>query len=49
MFDAHNFLPLSSAVAGGTVARVGGSLRMIGVPGMAHPTAPLPIYRRSLR
>ena len=49
MFDARNSLPLSSAVAGGTVARVGGSLRMIGVPGMAHPTASFPIYRGSLR
>ena len=49
MFDACNFLPLSSAVADETTARVGGSLRMIGVPGMAHPTASFPIYRGSLR
>jgi hypothetical protein len=49
MFDTRNSIPLSSAVAGGAVARVGGSLRVIGVPGMAHPTASLPIYRGSLR
>jgi len=49
MFDARNSLPLSSAVAGGTAARVCGSLRMIGVPRMAHPTASFPIYRGSLR
>jgi hypothetical protein len=49
MFDVRNFPPLSSAVAGETGARVGGSLRMIGVPGMAHRTASLPIYRGNLR
>ena len=49
MFDARNSLPLSSAVAGGTVARVGGSRRMIGGPRMAHPTASFPICRGSLR
>jgi hypothetical protein len=49
MFDARNSIPLSSAVAGETVARVGGSLRVIGVPGMAHRTASFPIYRGSLR
>ena len=49
MFDARNFLPLSSAVAGETVARVSGSVRVIGVPGMAHRTASFPIYRGNLR
>jgi hypothetical protein len=49
MFDARNFLPFSSAVAGETAVRVGGSLRVIGVPGMAHRTASFPIYRGSLR
>ena len=49
MFDARNFLPLSSAVAGETAASVGGSLRVIGVPGMAHRTASFPIYRGKLR
>ena len=49
MFDARNFIPLSSAVAGETAVRVGGSLRVIGVPGMAHRTASFPIYRGNLR
>ena len=49
MFDARNFLPLSSAIAGGTGTRVGGSLLSIGVPDMAHRTAPFPIYRGILR
>jgi hypothetical protein len=49
MFDARNFLPLSSAVAGETVTRVGGRLLTIGVPGMAHRTASSPIYRGVLR
>ena len=49
MFDARNFLPLSSAVAGETVTRVGGSLLTIGVPDMAHRTASFPIYRGVLR
>ncbi len=49
MFDARNFLPLSSAVAGETGTRVGGSLLTIGVPDMAHRTAPFPIYRGVLR
>ena len=49
MFDARNFLPLSSAVAGETAARVSGSLRVIGVPGMAHRTASFPNYRGVLR
>ena len=49
MSDARNLLPLSSAVAGGTGVRVGGSLRVIGVPGMAQRIASFPIYRGSLR
>ena len=49
MFDARKFFPFSSAVAGGTAARVGGSLPMKGVPGMAHRTASFPIYRGILR
>ena len=49
MFDARTFLPLSSAVAGETATRVGGSLLTIGVPSMAHRTASLPIYRGVLR
>ena len=48
MFDARNNFPLSSAVADGTAARVGGIL-IIGVPGMAHRTASFPIYRGVLR
>jgi hypothetical protein len=49
MFDAPNFLSLSSAVAGETGTRVGGRLLTIGVPGMAHRTAPFPIHRGILR
>jgi len=49
MFDACNFSPLSSAVAGETAARVGGILPIIGVPGMGHRTALFPIYRGVLR
>jgi len=49
MFDARNFIPLSSAVAGETATRVGGSLPSIGVPNMAHRTASFPIYRGVLR
>jgi hypothetical protein len=49
MFDARNFPPLSSAVAGETATRVGGSLLTIGVPNMAHRTASFPIYRGVLR
>lgn len=48
MFDTRNFIPLSPAIAGETAARVGG-LQSIGVPGMAHRTASLPIYRGVLR
>ena len=49
MFSAPNFLPLSSAIAGETVARVNGRFRVIGAPGMAHRTASFPIYRGNLR
>ena len=49
MFDARNFLPLSSALAGEAAARVDGSLPMWGVPGMAHRTASFSIYRGILR
>ena len=49
MFNARKFIPHSSAVAGETVTRVGGSLLTIGVPDMAHRTASLPIYRGVLR
>jgi hypothetical protein len=49
MFDARNFPPLSSAAAGGTGTRVGGSLLSIGVPDMAHRTASFPICRGVLR
>ena len=48
MFDARNFFPLSSAIAGGTGTRVGGLLS-IGVPDMAHRTASFPICRGVLR
>ena len=48
MIDARKILPLSSAVADETDARVGG-LPIIGVPCMAHRTAPFPIYRGNLR
>ena len=48
MFDARSFLPLSSAIAGGTGTRVGGLLS-IGVPDMAHRTASFPICRGVLR
>ena len=49
MYDARNFLPLSSAFAGATGTRVGNRLPMIGVTGMAHRTASLPMYRGILR
>jgi len=49
MFDTRKFLPLSSAIAGGTAARISGSHRAIGVPGMVHRTASLSSYRGSLR
>ena len=49
MFDARNFFPLSSAVAGETATRVGGILLTIGMPDMAHRTASFPIYRGVLR
>ena len=49
MFDARTFLQLSSAVAGETAARISGSVRVIGMPGMVHRTASFPIYRGNLR
>jgi hypothetical protein len=49
MFDARNFLPLSSAVAGETGTRIGRRLPSIGVPDMAHRTASFPICRGILR
>ena len=49
MFDARNFLPLSSAVAGATGTRVGSRLPLIGVTDMAHRTASFPMYRGILR
>ena len=45
MFNARNFSPLPAAFAGGTVARVGGSLHGMGAPDMAHRTAPFTIHR----
>ena len=45
MSNARNFIPLPSAIAAGTVARVGGSLVGIGRSDMTHPTVPFPIYR----
>jgi len=45
MYDARNPLPLTSAIAGGTVARAGGSLLGRGLPDMAHRTASFPIRR----
>jgi hypothetical protein len=45
MDDARQLPPLTSAIAGGTVARAGGSLLSTGLPGMAHRTASFPIRR----
>ena len=45
MSNARNFIPLPSAIAAGTVVRVGGSLAGTGRSDMAHPTVPFPIYR----
>ena len=45
MFDARNNFPLPTAIAGGTVTRVGGSPLGIGAPDMAHRTAPFAIHR----
>jgi hypothetical protein len=45
MSNARNFSPLPAALAGGTVARVGGGLRDLGAPDMAHRTVPFMIHR----
>jgi hypothetical protein len=48
MFNAHNSHPLTTAIAAGTVARVGGSLMSAvsdWLPGMAKRIAPHPIDR----
>lgn len=45
MFNARNLLPLTSASAGGPVARVCGSRQIEWLPGMAHRTASFPICR----
>jgi hypothetical protein len=49
MSNARNAIPLSTAFAAGTVARVGGSRPGIGTLDMAHRTASFPIYRGVLR
>jgi hypothetical protein len=49
MFNARKFIPLSSAVAGETVVRVGDSRTSWGGIDMAHRTASFPIYRDVLR
>jgi hypothetical protein len=45
MFNAHNHFPLTTAIAAGTGARVGGSLISDGLPGMAKRPSPHPIDR----
>jgi hypothetical protein len=45
MINARNFIPLSPALAAGTVTRVGGSLLSIGAPDMAHRAVSFPICR----
>ena len=45
MFNAHNSHPLTTAIAAGTVARVGGSLMSDWLPGIAKRIAPHPIDR----
>jgi hypothetical protein len=45
MFNAHNFHPLTTAIAAGTGARVDRSLMFAWLPGMAKRTAPHPIDR----
>ena len=42
MFNARNFIPLTTAVAARTVARARGSLKIEWLPGMAHRLASLP-------
>jgi hypothetical protein len=49
MFDAHPHSPLSSAIAGAAVVRVGGTLAIAGMPGMAQRTAAFPSRRGVLR
>jgi hypothetical protein len=45
MYDARKHYPFTSAIAGGMVVRVGGSLLTTGLPDMAHRTASFPIRR----
>ena len=45
MHNAHNYIPLSSAIAVGTVVRFDGRHLCSWQPDMAHPTASFPIYR----
>jgi hypothetical protein len=45
MFNAHNSFPLTTAIAAGTGARVGGSLLLVWLPGMTKRTSPHPIDR----
>jgi len=49
MFNARTFIPLSPAVAAGTVARVDGSLLCTWQPDIAHPTVSFPICRGVMR
>jgi hypothetical protein len=49
MFNARNFIPLSSAFAVGTVERVSGGLLCAGAPDRAHRTPSFPICRDVLR
>jgi hypothetical protein len=45
MHNAHKYIPLSSAIAAGTVVRVDGSHLCTWQPYMMLRTAPFPIYR----
>jgi len=45
MINAHNFYPLTTAIAAGTGARVGGSLMSDRLQGIAKRIAPQPIDR----
>jgi hypothetical protein len=45
MFNAHNFHPLTTAIAAGTGARVGGSLKFDWLQDMTTRTSPHPIDR----
>jgi hypothetical protein len=49
MFSTRHHLPLTSALAGGTVARARGSLLIEWLPGMAHRTASIPAMFPSYR